>query len=138
MFRVPYRACAQAECHSSDSVCMLRGRAKAARAARQAGASAKRRKMMADLETRERVWKGERSEEEAARAKLKAGFCSSRMQRTPICHSRRFTAGLSACVCANLALSNLPQSQLQACHRPFCSIPASSCVSADTKPLQMA
>ena len=68
-----YRAWAQAECHSSDSVCVLRGRAKAARAARQAGASAKRRKMMADLETRERVWKSERSEEEAARAKLKVG-----------------------------------------------------------------
>lgn len=47
------------------------GRAKAVRAARQAGASAKRRKMMADLDARERVWKAERSEEDIARAKLK-------------------------------------------------------------------
>ncbi len=57
------------------------GRAKAARAARQAGASAKRRKMMADLDARERVWKAERSEEDVARAKLKvwvhAGVFSS-------------------------------------------------------------
>lgn len=93
---------------------MFCGRAKAARAARQAGASAKRRKMMADLETRERVWKSERSEEEAARAKLKAGsavlVCSSFFLSGL---AARVTAGLASSLCRS-ASHNLPRIHLQA------------------------
>ncbi|KAK9842308.1 hypothetical protein WJX81_005780 [Elliptochloris bilobata] len=74
-------------------------RAKASRAARQAGASAKRRKMMADLDARERVWKSERSEEESARAKLKTELERLRRQhaeRAKAARAERAVAAVAA------------------------------------------
>ena len=50
-------------------------RAKKARQERQAGDTAKRRKMTEDLERREKAFATERNEEHAARIRLKAGSC---------------------------------------------------------------
>lgn len=50
-------------------------RAKKARQERQAGDTAKRRKMTEDLERREKAFATDRNEEQAARARLKAGSC---------------------------------------------------------------
>lgn len=52
-------------------------RAKAARKAREAGQSEKRRKMREDLEKREGAWHSARSEEQKARSKLQVGWAYS-------------------------------------------------------------
>ncbi len=51
--------------------CCILCRAKKARVERQAGDSAKRRKMTEELERREKAFASERNEEHAARARLK-------------------------------------------------------------------
>lgn len=57
------------QCSHLASCC----RAKAARKAREAGQSEKRRKMREDLEKREGAWQSARSEEQRAKNKLKVG-----------------------------------------------------------------
>ena len=58
-----------------DGCCFL-CRAKAARKAREAGQSEKRRKMREDLEKRENTWQTARNDEQKARNKLKVLCCS--------------------------------------------------------------
>ncbi len=67
-------------------------RAKAARKAREAGQSEKRRKMREDLEKRESTWQTARTDEQRARNKLKVVIAVS----SQTCGPHRYKQGLHA------------------------------------------